>query len=80
MAHARCMLDKQGNTHVSTHPLPCTHTHTSTPIHTRTCNTYCFSTARMVSWTRLRVTLCVYCVYCLLMLAWKVSVKCNAVV
>ena len=28
-------------------------------------NTYCFSTVTVVTWTRLRVTLCVHCLSCL---------------
>jgi hypothetical protein len=35
--------------------------HTHRPI----CNTYCFSTTTMVSWTRLNVTLCLHCLSCL---------------
>jgi hypothetical protein len=37
------------------------HTPTRKHAYTKTCNTYCFSTARMVSWTRLNVTLYVHC-------------------
>jgi hypothetical protein len=40
------------------HAQACTHAHT--PI----INTYCFSTAKMVSWTRLNVTLYVHCLSC----------------
>ena len=29
------------------------------------CNTYCLFTAAMISWTRLSVTLCLYCLSCL---------------
>ena len=32
--------------------------------HTHTCNTYCFFTATMVSWTRFYVTLYVHCLSC----------------
>jgi hypothetical protein len=32
--------------------------------HTEICNTYCFSTATVLSWTRLNVTLYVHCLYC----------------
>ena len=39
----------------------CTHTHT----HTEICNAYCFSTATVVSWTCLIVTLSVHCLSCL---------------
>jgi len=38
---------------------------TSGYIHTlRTCNNYCFSTATMVAWTRLKVIVYVLCVSC----------------
>ena len=40
----------------SSSPTP-THTHT----HTKICNTYCFSTATVVYWTRLNLTLYVHC-------------------
>ena len=33
---ARCMLDKQGYTRVSTRPLPCTHTHPNSRRHVLT--------------------------------------------
>jgi hypothetical protein len=50
----------------------CTHSHARTSIrtptrahmHTEICNTYCFSTATMVSWMRLGVTLYVHCLSC----------------
>ena len=51
MADARCMLDSRGYTRASTRPQRCIHTHT------QTYNTYFFSTATMVTWTRLSVTL-----------------------
>ena len=44
------------------HALATTYIHTHT--HTEVCNTYCFSTATMVSWRRLIVTLCVHCLSC----------------
>ena len=50
-AHARCMLDNYGYRH--------THKHTQ-------CITCCFSTATLVSLTRLSVTLYVHCLSCLL--------------
>ena len=40
------------------------HTHTHTHTHTEICNTNCFSTATMVSRTRLSVTLHVHCLSC----------------
>jgi hypothetical protein len=49
MARACCMLDKWGCVHV--------HTHT----HSEMCNTYCFSTAKVVLWTRLSVTFYAHC-------------------
>ena len=59
MAHALCKLDKWGYARESTRP--CTHTYTRTHAHVRAltemCDTYCFSTVTMVSWTRLNVTL-----------------------
>jgi hypothetical protein len=54
MAHARCMLDKQGYARA----------HTQTYIHRERSNTYCFSTATMVSRTRLNITLYVHCLSC----------------
>jgi hypothetical protein len=41
-----------------------THTHTHTHTHTEICDTCCFSTAIMVTWTRLSVTLYVHCLSC----------------
>jgi hypothetical protein len=41
-----------------------THTHTHTPTH-RSCNTYCISTATVVTLTRLTVKLYVHCLSCL---------------
>ena len=37
----------------------------------RICNNYCFSTATVVAWTRLSVTLYVHCLYCYLIAARK---------
>jgi hypothetical protein len=58
MAHAHCMLDKQGYTRESTRPHLSTHTHTHarTRMHSPTrahkpteiCNIYCFYTATVV--------------------------------
>jgi hypothetical protein len=42
-----------------------------TRTHRPICNTYCFSTAKMVSWTRLYVTLYVRCLSCLLCHCWN---------
>ena len=39
-------------------------TPTRTRTHTEVCNTHCFSTATVVSWTRHDVTLYVHCLYC----------------
>ena len=72
MAHERCMLDKKGYTRASTRSRPCTHTHTHEHAcmhprahkNTQICNICCFSTATMVSWTRLDITLHVHCLYC----------------
>ena len=41
-----------------------TRTHTQACTHRHICNTYCFSIASMVSWTRLSVTLYVHCLSC----------------
>jgi hypothetical protein len=63
MAHAHCVLDKQGYTRTNMHALTLKGTHTHTHRHPRAhkhreiCNVYCFSTATMVSRTRLNVTL-----------------------
>jgi hypothetical protein len=65
--HARCMLGKYGYTRGSTRPRPRTpafmHARTSTRAHTHTqiCNTYCFSTATMVTRTHLSVMQYVHC-------------------
>jgi uncharacterized membrane protein len=47
-------------THTRTQAHACTHAR----AHTEICNTYCFSTTTMVSWTRLNVTFCVHCLSC----------------
>jgi hypothetical protein len=66
-AHAPTPISTRTNTHACTHPsflslfLSLSHSHTHTHTHTDICNTYCFSTVRVVSWTRLNVTLYVYC-------------------
>ena len=53
-AHAHA--HQPGYPHAHTHAYACTHR----PI----CDTYCFSTATMVSWTRLNVTLWIHCLSC----------------
>jgi hypothetical protein len=51
----------------------CTHAHAHaqaaaiTDAHTQICNTYCFSTATVVTWTRLSVTLYVHSLSCYLL-------------
>jgi hypothetical protein len=62
----RCMLDKQGYTSARTCTRPRARASTHPPTHTPICNTYCFSTVTMVTWTRLIVTLYAHCLYCLL--------------
>ena len=70
-AHALCLLDKQGYTQARKSASPRTRasTHTHTHIHARACTrreirkTYCFSTATMVSWTRVIVKLYVHCLF-----------------
>jgi hypothetical protein len=54
-------------TRLGTHMHACTHKHAHTPI----CNTYCFSTATMVSWKRLDVTLYVHCLSCFQWIYWS---------
>ena len=61
MAYTSCVLDKHGYMHTRA----CTSPHTQT--HSYMCNTYCFSTATMVSRTRLSVTLHVHCLSCLIL-------------
>ena len=70
MAHTLCMLDEQSYTRPHTCTRPSVraptlmraraHTHT----HRQICNTYCFSTERVISRTHLIVTLYVYCLTC----------------
>jgi hypothetical protein len=55
MAHTRCMLDKQDYIHVRACTRPRAHTHAQT---------YCFSTATMVSPMHLSVTSYVHCLPC----------------
>ena len=55
-AHAHAPGYPPARTHARTHAQACTHR----PI----CNIYCFSTATVVSWTRLSVTLYVHWLYC----------------
>jgi hypothetical protein len=52
--------------HSHTHQRARTHTHTHTHTRIEMCNTYCFSTATVVSWTRFSVTLYVHCLSCYL--------------
>jgi hypothetical protein len=60
MARARWMLDKHSYTHAHALAHAPGHPHTHTP-NTQICNTYRFSMATMVSWTRPDVTLCAHC-------------------
>jgi hypothetical protein len=64
MAHARCMLEKQGYTHARSCTRPRCWAPARARAHTDICNTYCYSTAAMVSRTRLSVTLYVFCLFC----------------
>ena len=68
-----CWINKttRSHAHADAHALG----HPHTPTHTPICNTYCFSTATVVSWTRLSVTLYVHCLYCCNSLHLTVSVK-----
>jgi hypothetical protein len=53
---------KRNPAHTHTSGPACTRARTHTHTHTHIiCNTYCFSTATMVMWTRLSVTLHVHC-------------------
>ena len=57
------------DTRAQTHACACAHTHTHTRkrAHILThsvCNSYCFSTATMTTWTRLSVALHVHCLSC----------------
>ena len=56
MAHACCMLNRQGYTSARTCTRILAHTRTETYA------TYCFSTATMISRRRLNLALCVHCV------------------
>ena len=58
MAHASCILNKQGYMYARIRPRTCTHT--------QTCNIYYFSNATDDSPTRLNGTLYVHCLYCYL--------------
>jgi hypothetical protein len=70
MVHGRSILDKWGYIFESTRPLqrsrtppPLPHTHTHT--HTQKYVMLIFlSTAKVVSWKRLHVTLCAHCLSC----------------
>ena len=63
-----CWINKAICTYAHAHAhapeYPHTRTHTQACTHTPICNTYCFSTATMVTRTRLIVTLYVHCLYC----------------
>ena len=66
-ALTRCMLDKQGYMRARACACPRSrHTHARARAHTSTqiCNIYCFSTATVVTWTRLNITLYVHCLPC----------------
>jgi hypothetical protein len=76
MAQTRWMLDKQVYTHAyactRTHTHLGTRTHAHTRTHTDTCNIYWFSTAPVVTRTRLNATLYVHCLSsCLSFQAFK---------
>jgi hypothetical protein len=58
-AHAHAHAPWHSPKHARTHA--CVRTHT----HRKICNTYCFSTATIVSQNRLIVTLYVHCLYCI---------------
>ena len=94
MAPARGILGTYGYSRASTRPSSCTDTHPRARTHARTrmpslspqrahahteiCNTYCFSTARAVSWTRLNVTIHVECLPCFnLIIFWSYTDACR---
>jgi hypothetical protein len=58
--HVACWIIKDTPARARTHTNTLSHIHTYTTM----CNTYCFSTATMVSWTRLVLTLYVHCLSC----------------
>ena len=60
MAYESFMMDKQGYMHKPTRPS----TRLNAPKPAGMCNNYCFSTATMVTWTRLSGTLYEHCVSC----------------
>jgi hypothetical protein len=62
------MLDNQGCTYMHTHTYIHTHTHTN-----KICNTYCFSTATMITLTFLNVTLHAHCPSCQCL--WNIAVE-----
>ena len=51
-------------TRASARALTPTHSPTRAYMHIEICNTYCFLTATLVSWMRLRVTVYVHCLSC----------------
>jgi Pyruvate/2-oxoacid:ferredoxin oxidoreductase delta subunit len=59
-----CWISRTTRTHAHAHAPLYPHTHTHTHTHTEICNSYCFSTATMVSRTRLNVTSYVHCLSC----------------
>ena len=60
LAHTKTHTHKS----TSTHPHTRAQTHRQTRTHRPICNTYCFSTATMVQWTRLIRKLYAHCLYC----------------
>ena len=67
--HAKAQAHAPAHPHTHTHTYTHAHPHTHTHIHARACTrreirkTYCFSTATMVSWTRVIVKLYVHCLF-----------------
>ena len=58
---ARAHTSTHKRAHETTHASINTHAH----AHKEICNTYCFSTASVVTWTHPNVMLCVHCLSCL---------------
>ena len=90
MAHKSCMLDKQGYMHARSGTRPSARVHAGTrararaQTHTHKCVKRCFSTAAMITWSPLNVTLYVHCLSCLLILyrhsgKWVTSKKAGLV-
>ena len=70
-----CWISKATCARPCTLPRPRARTHSYIHTHTEICNTYCYSTATMVSWTRLIVALHVHCLSLILQQRAPVSLR-----